>query len=245
MYRDILTVHIAAGAVALAAMWIPIVARKGGLAHRRAGWIFVGAMTVVSLTALVMSVWLMLFDPRAGRGLRLLFFSVFAANAVSSGVRVLKMKERVTPHWQGWDVGLPALLTLLSVLILWVGVRLHDPQVFGLAPVGLAIGVIDLRYWLRPPTSRMHWWFKHMSGMLGGCIAAWSAFVSNLTHLGIWPGTAVAMSVVSVGFPAMLVWMAYYKRKFSTAATKRTIASAADEAEQERGIRRDELPAWR
>ena len=55
MFPSVLGVHIAAGSIALASMWIPIVARKGGPAHRRAGWVFVVSMVVVAATAVVFS----------------------------------------------------------------------------------------------------------------------------------------------------------------------------------------------
>jgi uncharacterized membrane protein len=221
MYKQLLALHIAAGLVALTSMWIPIVARKGERAHRRAGWVFVGAMIVVSITALIMSGWLLVLGPVPTRGLFLLFTAVLTANAVSSGVRVLRTKERTVPHWHGWDVGVPAVLTLVSVAIGLAGLRLHSPQLLASSAFGLVIGGMDLRYWLRPPTSRMHWWFKHMAGMLAGCLMALNAFVSNFTHLGIWPGAAVAQSaVLGVGFPAVVIWIAYYKRRFSAPATR-------------------------
>ena len=44
MHDLLLTPHVIAGVVALASMIVPLVARKGGRLHRRAGWVFVIAM---------------------------------------------------------------------------------------------------------------------------------------------------------------------------------------------------------
>ena len=40
-------VHIAAGSLALVSLWVPLVSRKGGSVHRRAGRVFVIAMAVL------------------------------------------------------------------------------------------------------------------------------------------------------------------------------------------------------
>ena len=52
MLTSILYLHIAGGSAALLSMFIPLVTKKGGLTHRRAGWVFVSGMTIVSITAL-------------------------------------------------------------------------------------------------------------------------------------------------------------------------------------------------
>ena len=55
MMQTLLTFHIAGGSLALLAMLPPLISRKGGRAHRRIGWVFVGGMTVVCVTAMLMS----------------------------------------------------------------------------------------------------------------------------------------------------------------------------------------------
>ncbi len=55
MMTSILYLHIAGGAAALLSMLIPLLTKKGGLTHRRAGWVFVSGMTIVSITALLLA----------------------------------------------------------------------------------------------------------------------------------------------------------------------------------------------
>ena len=93
MFNVLLGLHIAAGSVALTSMWIPIFAPKGGLTHRRGGWVFVAAMGVLSTTALLMAGWLV-FKIDVERGLRLAVIAAVAVNCVSNGVRVLRSKNR-------------------------------------------------------------------------------------------------------------------------------------------------------
>jgi uncharacterized membrane protein len=209
MYKSLLATHITAGSVALASMWIPMIARKGGQAHRRAGWVFVAAMALVSVTALLMSGWLF-FGPQPERGVFLLDLAVFTACTVSSGVRVLQGRGR----WS--DIGLPVSLTLLSLGTGCYGLSIGEGKLVAISLMGFISGVADLRYWLRPPAMPMRHVFKHMGGMLTSCIAAWGAFTSNFTNLRIWPGAAVALSVVGVvGFSGRVIWMRYYRREFS------------------------------
>jgi len=64
MLKMILYLHIAGGSTALLSMFIPLATRKGGRSHRRSGWVFVGGMAVVSITALGLSAARYFFDPR-------------------------------------------------------------------------------------------------------------------------------------------------------------------------------------
>jgi hypothetical protein len=220
MYDTLLTLHIAAGTLALASMWIPLVARKGGRVHRRAGWVYVGAMTVLAVTALPLGVALLTAN-EASRGVRLLLIALITGCVVSSAVRALGAKERTGARLHAWDLGIPAVLLLACVAATAYGLAARDYHPVGAALVGGVLAFVELRYWLRAPSSPMHWWFKHMFGMLVGCLIAANAFSSNLTKLDIWPGSAVALAIVgSVGIPAIVVWMTYYKRAFARRGSK-------------------------
>jgi hypothetical protein len=55
--------------------------------------------------------------------------------------------------------------------VFFYGLQVNMPLLMGFAPVGIVVGALDLSYWLRPPQERMHWFFQHMAGMIGTCIA--------------------------------------------------------------------------
>ena len=61
-HAALLAAHIATGTVAVFAFWLPVIARKGGRFHITAGRAYTGAMYAVSVTAIVMSV-AVLLDP--------------------------------------------------------------------------------------------------------------------------------------------------------------------------------------
>jgi hypothetical protein len=218
MMTTLLAIHIAAGSVALMSMFIPMVASKGGRLHRRAGWAFVAAMATVSATALLLSGHRLLFDARPEArdfGLFLFFVAILTAAAVSAGVRVLRFKGRTAPHLHWWDTGLPAVLTAASIGMGGYGLVRGEVLFMAFSVIGLVTGVGGLRYWLRVPASRMHWWFEHMGSMLGGCIAATTAFlVVSGDNFGLWP-LAAWLGPSVIGTVAIGGWTTYYKRKFA------------------------------
>ena len=56
LLRDaLLPLHIAAGGVSLILFWLPILTKKGRTAHRRIGLVYVYAMSVVVVSAFILS----------------------------------------------------------------------------------------------------------------------------------------------------------------------------------------------
>ena len=57
MIRTLLgNLHLVAGFVALAAFWFPLALKKGSRLHRTFGWVFVGAMSFILVSAATMTV---------------------------------------------------------------------------------------------------------------------------------------------------------------------------------------------
>jgi hypothetical protein len=212
-------VHIAAGGLALALLWVPLLSPKGGRLHRRAGRGYVIAMAGVTVAAIAACAWRLLFDMDPVRRLwatYLLFVAVLTAAQCSLGVRVLRTKSRTGPHRHPWDIGIALLLVLSGAAVFGWGVLARVPLFVGFAPLGIVLGVIDLVYWLRAPRSAMHWWFAHMFGMIGTGISTVSAFVVvNAPHLGFPTDSLVVwLGPSAVGLPGLVFWMLYYRRRF-------------------------------
>jgi len=219
MIKSLLALHIAAGSIALASMLVPMIAVKGGRTHRRAGWVFVASMSIVSVTALLMSGARVLFDTRPEArtfGYFLLVVALLTGAAVSAGVRVLRFKNRTSARVHWWDTGLPLLLAAASLALGVDGITRGQTLYIAFAVLGLLNATGNLRYWLRPPASPMHWWFEHMNGMLTGCVAATTAFlVIGGSRLGIWP-LAAWLTPALIGAPAIAMWNGYYRRRFAS-----------------------------
>jgi uncharacterized membrane protein len=220
MMHTLLALHITGGSVALLAMLLPLVSRKGGAIHRRAGWTFVIGMAIVSVTALIMSSVRFLTEPspasRTGAAF-LLYVALLTGAGVSAGTRVLRAKRRTTAHRHPWDLGVATLLTAAGLLLAAYGIAIGQALLISFAIIGLINGTGQLAYWLQPPTHPMHWWFEHMAQMLGACIAATTAFVvNNAGRLG-QPNTSliVWLAPAAIGVPATIIWTRYYRRHFS------------------------------
>jgi len=65
MMRLLPLTHIISGTLALITFWLPMNAKKGGKLHTRSGWAYIFAMVGVAITALLMGVWRLFFDPQA------------------------------------------------------------------------------------------------------------------------------------------------------------------------------------
>ena len=223
MMKMILYLHIAGGSAALLSMFVPMLTHKGGLTHRRAGWVFVGGMTVVSITALALSAARYFFDPRPEAkafALFLFYIAILTGAGVSSGIRVLGTKNRTSPHRHPWDIGIAALLTLTAVAMAAYGLVSGKVLFTAFSVIGLVNGIQALAYWLRPPTHRRHWWLEHMTSMLGSCIAATTAFlVVNAPQAGLSRTSLIVWFLPSIiGAPAIALWTNYYKRRFANSA---------------------------
>jgi hypothetical protein len=222
MHDVLLAPHIAAGVIALVAMLVPLVTRKGSHAHRRGGWVFVIAMSGVSLTAFALAIWrFTMFDaahPNAHANAVFLFYvATLTAAGVSTGVRALRLKRRTTPHLGAWDLGISAANLAMAVITLVYGLVTGRTLLMVFSSLGLFTGSLQLAYWLREPSERMHWWFAHMGNMLGSCIAALTALVVvNAARLGAPTFTTVVwIAVPVIGVPTIFGWSAYYRRRFA------------------------------
>ena len=217
MMQPLLAIHIGAGSIALASMLVPMIAAKGGRTHRRAGWVFVASMSIVSVTALLLSAGRVLFDPRPDAkafGFFLLVVALLTGAAVSAGVRVLRFKNRTAARLHWWDTGLPVVLGAASLALGIYGLTRQQIVFVAFGVLGLLNAAGSLRYWLRAPASPMHWWFEHMNGMLTGCIAATTAFlVIGGARMGIWPLVAW-LAPAAIGAPGIALWSYYYRRRF-------------------------------
>lgn len=215
-------VHIIAGFTALLVFWIPVVTKKGGKAHVRVGWIYVIAMGVVAVSALFMGIWRIGYDPdRTIESVAFAWFLIFIAILSSAtawyGIRVLRFKNRKSPHRHLADLFFPALLLISGIAISIYGATIGFALITWFPLIGILLGASQLAYWLRPPARHMHWWFEHLGGMMGCCIATITAFtvfgaprllsVSSVHPL-VWFVPTFVMVPLIIGFSA------HYRKKF-------------------------------
>jgi len=223
--------HVAAGILVLVTMVLPMVTKKGGRVHRRAGWIFVISMAIVCVS----SAWMCIVALAGlqgvsvtGRGVMgrefgafLLVVTLLSGQSIFSGIRVLRHKNRTAPVGNLLDLGPPAILGLSSIgLGIW-GIAEGSVLLIAFAVLGISIGVRDIRALRRVPTDKRHWWYAHMTGMFNGSVAALTAFLvinsenlpdsirSAVPEWVFWLAPTVVMT------PILIAMRRHYERKFA------------------------------
>lgn len=202
--------HVVAGGVALTVFWIPLVAKKGGTVHRRAGWVYVGAAAIIAATAFV-NCTRMLTDESARNdrsGVFLAYVGLLAAASAHIGVRSLGAKRRTTASRDPLDVTPAALLGTSGVVLMVYGLFVITPLYVAFGALGAALGSAQLRFWLRAPVTRHEWFYAHMTGMGTSCITTVTAFlVLNAPRFGLGTFNLVVwVTPAVVGGVGLAVW---------------------------------------
>lgn len=240
LFQSLRWAHIAAGSFALILFWIPAIAPKGGKVHIRAGWFYVVCMSVVVLTALIMS-GLAFTIPLAIRRiarplspgelagflLNQRVFATFLAYLAGvtlaagwQGIWAVETKREPKTMRTPFSLALNVVIILGGLAVLTLGIRYRSGPLIGLSPIGPLIGAGNLRYLLRGAQTRMHWWYEHLRSMIATAIAGYTAFL-------VFGGARLFPSVARsqfytvfwvlptlIGVPVIFVTIAYYRRKF-------------------------------
>ncbi|MET3698621.1 predicted membrane protein DUF2306 [Bacillus oleivorans] len=220
LFSLFLNLHIIGGFTALLVFWVPIVTKKGGKVHRTAGWVYVAGMGTVSITALYMGIYRIITSDELGIvsfSWFLIFISILSGATAFYGIRVLKYKKRTAMHRNLLDLSFPLLLILSGIAIGIYGWMIQSPLITWFPLVGIFLGSTQLIYWLRKPVKKMHWWFEHLAGMLGCCIATITAFMVfgaprllniETVNVFLWFLPTIFLTPVIIGYSV------YYAKKF-------------------------------
>lgn len=196
VYNLLLYIHVVIGFGSLVLFWLPVMARKGSPWHKQAGRWYANAMYVVSLSALIIAI-MVLMDPmgvkfpdnqftmenafqvatsQREQSLFLLAISVLVFASVRHGLLSLKAKfnhqlMRAKSH------------LLLNITLLVVGLSLGvlafvDGSIlfwiFAALCTFASIG--NLRYCMTVSPGKGEWLITHLSSMFGAGIGSYTAF---------------------------------------------------------------------
>ncbi|MFD1020427.1 DUF2306 domain-containing protein [Thalassobacillus hwangdonensis] len=214
--------HIIGGFTALLTFWIPIVTKKGGSIHVKAGWTYVWGMIIVAASAFYMGLY-RLADPNSSQelisfSLFLIFIAILSSSTAYYGIRVLRFKKRNRPHRNLMDLSFPFLLLSSAIGMSMYGSIQDFPLLIWFPLVGVFLAGTQLNYWLRSTKRKVHWWFEHLAGMLGCSIATITAFtvfgaprllqIESVSML-LWFLPTIVLTPVIIGMSM------YYDRKFN------------------------------
>lgn len=196
LHSFLVTSHIVVGAVALVLFWIPVLSRKGSRVHTRAGQAYATAMYIVSITAFIASV-IVLIDPigirRPGEvydaataaqlaerfrigSLFLLMLSVLVFSSVHHGLMALRERHVPGILKTPWHRGMIVILGVLGIGVAIIGVRSESLllTIFGGISMFASFGMF--RETLPDRLDGRERLVAHLGGLIGSGIGAYTAF---------------------------------------------------------------------
>jgi len=223
--------HIWIGYLGLAAFWVPILTRKGGIFHRRSGTIFryCGWIVVASALFAVMSYLFQLLAQGEGPAsqpdnwsflLFLGYLAIITGMALSHGIAVLKYKHDLRLLASPFRIVLAWLGIITSALLIAWALYWQPNTMWvllALSPIGILTGYGMLKLMKTTTTDSKTWLYEHLGAMIGAGIAFHTAFavfganqMFNYSLSGFWqivPWIAPA----AIGIPATQLWIRYYQ----------------------------------
>ncbi|UOQ52411.1 DUF2306 domain-containing protein [Hymenobacter cellulosivorans] len=184
--RLLLGIHIAVGTIALLAGLVPMLGRKGGLLHIRAGRVYIYAMMAVALTAVLLCV----LQPLALSRLFLTGVAVLSFYLSFSGWRAARRHSSRLPFP---DRLLAVAAVLVGLFMLVMGLWLQAILFAFFGGLLCLFAGRDTKDFLRPSLAPTPWLLRHFTRLGGSYISAATAFI--VVNLGRWlPDGAPAWS---------------------------------------------------
>jgi uncharacterized membrane protein len=203
IYKICLGIHILFGFTALISGFIAIVSQKGKKLHKITGITFFVSMVMVCFSAILIS---LMKDNRF-----LLHIGIFSFYLVLAGYRSVKNKS-LNPGIIDWILLFTAFVNCLSMVLNGQLVLI----VFGWLGASLAAQDAKLFYDIikHKEILKNKWLLRHISTMLGGYIATFTAFIVVNISLESLPWLPWLLPTI-IGTPLIAYWTRKYQTKKS------------------------------
>jgi len=216
--RYLLGFHIVAGSISLISFLIPLFVKKGGNAHRRVGWVYVYTMWAVIISALLLSI-TNIFTKDYTSALFLGFLAVLTAGPLWSAIAILKNKKTLSDRYILTKKILSGCIFIFGILNFVAAFTIGFQN--SMSPLLLFFGIIgclsgqDALRGKEKINSKSNWLAEHLSGMIIGGIAAYTAFFafggrSLFGHLFSGYGIIIPWVLPTIIGVVLIRW---YKRK--------------------------------
>lgn len=163
-FQFLLGLHVLGGSVALLVGPVPMLTRKGGRTHRKAGLVFCVAMGCSALSAFALALIV--------HSTLLLTIATLTAFLIFCGMRAIAFRRGGRP---GWGDTTACLSTAgFGLWLLWRSTSVPDVTglFFGVGSLVLAGRLLQLQQ-----ASRPDWLLAHIAGMGGAYVATVTAFL--------------------------------------------------------------------
>jgi uncharacterized membrane protein len=215
LFNIMLAIHIGGGTLALLGAPVALLTAKGDKAHRISGNVFFHGMTLVFISAIYMSI---------AHGIPFLFMvAIFSYQMAVTGRRALRYKtQKDLKQVATLDRLIVVVSAISDLMLVAYGSHLLITRSSYIGIVGIAFGLIGLQLiyqtYKRLSGTRFNksaWLFEHIGNMIGGYIAAVTAFlVVNIKTdypVLLWLAPTVA------GGGLIAYFISHYKRKIGKA----------------------------
>ncbi len=175
--EKLIWLHAGTGGIALLFGMIALVSKKGGSNHKKSGKVFYYSMLFSAIVALIISL-----NPDK-KNYFLFIIGIFSTYLLLSGFRALKFKKIKSDTNLLIDKMISyGMLTGAIVMIIWSFLPLIKQGniqivllVFGL--IGFSLSIRDVRFFKNRTKLKEAWLRIHVGNMVGGYIAAFTAFI--------------------------------------------------------------------
>lgn len=180
--KILVIIHVIAGAGSLIFGAIAFSLRKNTPKHKPIGKIYFWCMTVVFITAMIVSV---------AKSLLFLFligiFSYYSTIIAYRSLRLKNLHKGQKPLKIDWFIEITAGLTFLGMVALGILVFIKNQSYAGLIPLifgvfGLLSVRTNIKLLTQKPKETLYWLKKHIGHMMGSYIGALTAFLVNQTE---------------------------------------------------------------
>lgn len=178
LYRLIVSLHVAAGVVALIAFWAAALARKSRLGlHVKAGALYLRAMQAILVTGLPMAL-AAFAQGKPAQGVFLGYLVVLVATTVFIAPRAVRLKQDFTAFRSGGYRAYAVLLPATALVSLGYGLATGSLLLAGFSMVGLSLGYGMWRNILGMPPPPGWWLKEHYGAMIGNGVGTHIAFLA-------------------------------------------------------------------
>ena len=237
VFHGLIAVHLTTGAVGALAFWVPVIGRKGGAAHRKWGRIATVALLTTGFCAVLLSL-LSLYAPLAthphlaGQFDAAFIRGIFGWMMLHVGLLTINLA------WYGWlavrhgpatglnrtplNVGLQYAVIAAALNCAWQGWSIGQPLMMGIAVVGVATGVTNLRFLYDRAPGPVDWLKEHIKSLVGAGISVYTAFMA-FGSVRLYPELALHPIMWAIPLVTGLAILIFHRLRVERRATGRAL----------------------
>jgi hypothetical protein len=239
LFKTLIILHVITGSVALISFWVPVVARKGGALHRKAGRLFSRALYAAAWCAIGMALLNLslandrhpaLLDRDVFDGLfgwMMLYLGVLTIGLGHYGMATARSHGRSAAIATPLNIAVQCLVIALALKCGIEGYRLSQPLMIGLAALGFGAASTFLIAMARPSQRPRNHVREHLKAMVGAGISAYTAFLS-VGLLQIFPDHVFNPAIWSIPSAIGVTLILFHFRRLDRSSAVATAVATDD-----------------